>query len=170
MSSENPVDLGDPQQRQLAMRIGLAWIELRRGAAMGALRDHLFGTGDDALEQGQMDTLDLLAQCTSMRMSELADALRVDPSTATRAVQRLVNVGLASRSASDDDGRVVMVAISPAGRARHADVAERRGQVMTHVLGAFIQHDRELLAELLERFVVSVDDFVTGLDPRSDSR
>jgi DNA-binding MarR family transcriptional regulator len=164
MSSETPVDLSDPEQLQLALRIGLSWIELRRGAAMSTLRDHLFGTGDDALEQGQMDTLDLLAQRRSMRMSELADALRVDPSTATRAVQRLVNVGLASRMASDEDGRVVMVAITEAGRQRHADVAERRSEVMTHVLGDFEPAERHQLADLLERFIGSVDDFVAQLD------
>ena len=82
---------------------------------MAALRDSLFGTGADALEQGQMDTLDLLATQASWRMSDLAEALRVDPSTATRAMQRLVNVGLACRKPSDDDGRVVMAAITAAG-------------------------------------------------------
>ncbi|MEK7426920.1 MAG: MarR family transcriptional regulator [Actinomycetota bacterium] len=164
MSSQNPVDLNDPDQLQLAVRIGLAWIELRRGAAMSALRDHLFGTGNDALEQGQMDTLDLLAQQKSMRMSELADALRVDPSTATRAVQRLVNVGLATRMSCDDAGRVVMVAISPAGRDRHSDVDDRRRQLMTHLLGSFAPDERQQLAEMLERFIRTVDVFVTQLD------
>ena len=163
--SSEPVDLHDPHQLQLAVRIGLAWIELRRGAAMSALRDQLFGTGDDALEQGQMDTLDLLAQQPAWRMSELADALRVDPSTATRAVQRLVKSGLASRSADEDDGRVVMVTITPAGVARHAEVAERRGRLMAHLMGAFSPDERVQLAEMLERFVASVDDFVASVDP-----
>ncbi len=132
-----PVDLRDPEQLQLAVRIGLSWIELRRGAAMSALRDQLFGSDADALEQGQMDTLDLLAQRPSWRMSELADALRVDPSTATRAVQRLVRAGLASRGTSDDDGRVVVVATTPAGAARHAEVAARRARLMAHLLGRY---------------------------------
>ncbi len=92
-------------------------------------------------------------------MSELAEALRVDPSTATRAVQRLVNSGLASRRASDDDGRVVLVAITDAGRARHADVASRRGRLMKHLLEAFTPAERPLVADLLERFVASVDHF-----------
>ncbi len=164
MSSTDSVDLGDTDQLQLAIRIGSAWIELRRGASMSKLREYLFGSGDDALEQGQMDTLDLLAQHTSIRMSDLADALRVDPSTATRAVQRLVNVGLASRMSCNDDGRVVKVSITPAGRERHADVDERRSQVMTFVLGGFAAAEREQLAELLERYVGRVDDFVTQLD------
>jgi DNA-binding MarR family transcriptional regulator len=164
-SSSEPVDLHDPLQLQLARRIGLAWIELRRGAAMSALRDQLFGTGDDALEQGQMDTLDLLAHQPAWRMSELADALRVDPSTATRAVQRLVRSGLAARSADEDDGRVVMVTITPAGAARHAEVAERRGRLMAHLMGAYSPDERVQLAEMLERFVASVDDFVASAEP-----
>src|SRR5204862_6141795 len=88
------VDLGDEEQLALALRIGTGWKELRRGAAMGVLRDHLFGAGADALEPGQVDTLELLVNKDAWRMSELADALRVDPSTATRAVQRLVKAGL----------------------------------------------------------------------------
>jgi DNA-binding MarR family transcriptional regulator len=163
--TDTDVDLSDPEQLQLAVRIGLSWIELRRGAAMSALRDLLFGSGDDALEQGQMDTLDLLAQQPSWRMSELADALRVDPSTATRAVQRLVRSGLAGRSPGDDDGRVVMVTITDAGVSRHADVAERRGRLMAHLLGTYAPDERVQLADLLERFVAAVDSFVSRTTP-----
>lgn len=163
MSTTERVDLTDREQFDLAVRIGLAWIEIRRGASTSALRDHLFGTGDDALEQGQMDSLDLLAQQTSWRMSELADALRVDPSTATRAVQRLVNSGLADRRPNDDDGRVVMVAITRAGRRRHAAVAKRRSEVMSHLLGSFEPDERIVLAEMFERFIGSLDEFVSQL-------
>jgi DNA-binding MarR family transcriptional regulator len=81
------------EERELSQRIAAAWKELRRGAAMAAGRDHLFGAGADALEPGQFDTLELLVQRDGWRMSEMADALRVDPSTATRAVQRLLKTG-----------------------------------------------------------------------------
>jgi DNA-binding MarR family transcriptional regulator len=158
-----PVDLHDPDQLELAVRIGLAWIELRRGASMSALRDHLFGTGDDALEQGQMDTLDLLAKQPTWRMTDLAEALRVDPSSATRAVQRLVRSGLAERLPCEDDARVVRVAVTPAGTRRHAEVDARRGEVMSHLLGAYTPDERVRLADMLERFIASVDGFVAGL-------
>jgi DNA-binding MarR family transcriptional regulator len=162
MSAGDRVDFHQPEQLQHARRIGQAWIEIRRGAAMGALQKHLFGSGDDALELGQMDTLDLLAQQPQWRMSDLADALRVDPSTATRAVQRLVNAGLADRRSCDADGRVVMVRITRAGKSRHSEVAARRSEVMRHMLGAFSADERPVLAELLERFVASIDDFVAA--------
>jgi DNA-binding MarR family transcriptional regulator len=160
---ESSVDLHQREMYELAVRIGASWVQIRRGAAMGALRDYLLGTGDNALEQGEMDSLDLLARQPSWRMSDLAEALRIDPSTATRAVQRLVISGLATRSTHDDDGRVVMVEITDAGRSRHADVGARRGQLMTHMLGAFEPDERPVLADMLERFVSAVDEFVNDL-------
>jgi DNA-binding MarR family transcriptional regulator len=152
----------------LGVRIAISWSEIRRGAGMGAVRDYLFGTGDDRLDQGQMDSLDLLAQRRSWRMSELAEALRVDPSTATRAVQRLVNVEMAVRRPSDEDGRVVIVEITDAGRARHATVAARRMVLMSHMLKAFTPAERPQLADMLERFIAAVDEFVDELDEVDD--
>jgi DNA-binding MarR family transcriptional regulator len=160
---ESSVDLHQREMYELAVRIGASWVQIRRGAAMGALREYLLGTGDEALEQGMMDSLDLLARQPSWRMSDLAEALRIDPSTATRAVQRLVASGLAVRSTNDVDGRVVMVEITDAGRSRHADVNARRGLLMTHMLGAFSPDERPILADMLERFVSAVDEFVVDL-------
>ena len=79
-----PVDLSDPIEADNAFRIAVAWRELRRCATTPALRYQFFGSSHDALEQGQMDTLDLLLIRDGWRMSELAEALRVDPSTATQ--------------------------------------------------------------------------------------
>ena len=99
------------EEREIAIRIGTAWKELRRGAAMVAVRDYFYAADEDSIEPGQMDTLDLLVQQPAWRMSELAEALRVDPSTATRAVHRLVRAGLADRGSGAADGRVVMVSV-----------------------------------------------------------
>lgn len=168
-SAFEPVDLRDHAQRKLAVRIGLAWIEIRRGGSMGKVREHLYGNGEDALDQGQCDTLDLLVTRPSWRMSELADALRVDPSTATRAIQRVVNEGLATRQSSDDDGRVVMVSITPAGKQRHSEVVIRRGVLLTHLMSAFSADERVQLADMLERFVAAIDDFVEHVAASADA-
>lgn len=157
------VDLRDPIEADIAYRIGLAWRELRRGAATAALRDHFFGTGPGALEAGQMDTLDVLLTREQWRMSELAEALRVDPSTATRAVQRLVNEGLAARSHPDGDKRVVLVQATPEGWRRHRSVARRRGTVLSRLLAAFDAEERQQLADLLGRFVDELDLLVGDL-------
>ncbi|MGA9279134.1 MarR family transcriptional regulator, partial [Ilumatobacter sp.] len=81
-----PVDFSDPVDEDHAVRIGRAWIELRRGAWTQQLRCYLFGN-DGPLEPGQMDALDLLAR-EDRTMKQLAERLRIDPSSATRAVQR----------------------------------------------------------------------------------
>lgn len=158
------VDFHDPIQRDAALRVGRAWREVRRGASMGRLIEHFFGVGEDALEIGQMDTLDLLVQQPEWRMGDLADALRVDPSTATRAVQRLEKFGLAQRCTGTEDKRVVMVSASSSGRSRHAEAAARREELLQHVMSAYEPAEFEQLASLMERFVRSLDSFVDGLD------
>ncbi|MEA3184932.1 MAG: hypothetical protein QOJ74_1409 [Ilumatobacteraceae bacterium] len=163
---DSSIDLRQRDMYELAVRIGSSWVQIRRGAG-GAIRDYLLGAGDDALEQGQMDSLDLLARQPSWRMSDLAEALRIDPSTATRAVQRLVASGLAKRCPHDDDGRVVMVEITEAGRSRHAEVNARRGELMAHMLGAFTAAERPIVADMLERFVSAIDEFVVRLAEQS---
>ncbi len=162
--SDVPTDQRHREVYDLAVRIGLAWREIRRGASTAGLRDYLYGTGDESIEQGQMDTLDLLALRPAWRMSELAEGLRVDPSTVTRAIQRLEKAGLAERQASKDDGRVVEVQITDAGRARHSDVAARREVLMTEILRVYRMRELPVLADMLERFVVAVDAFVGTLD------
>jgi DNA-binding MarR family transcriptional regulator len=92
-------------------------------------------------------------------MSELAERLRVDASTATRAVDRLVRAGLATRRRDPDDARGVRVAATPAGRARLEEVVRRRRTALRAILADFDDDDRRRLAELLERLVAGVDAF-----------
>ena len=151
----DPVDFTNPVDVEHAIRIGRAWIELRRGAWTQQFRCYLFGT-DRPLEPGQMDALDLLAR-RDRTMKQLAERLRIDPSSATRAVQRLVADGLAERYAAPDDGRIVMVRISDLGRRRHGAVDARRADAMATILSEFTTQERSELADLLERFVSALD-------------
>lgn len=153
--SRNPIDA------EHARRIGRAWIELRRGASAAALRNYLFGD-ETPLEQGQLDALDLLAR-RDRAMKELAGRLRVDPSTATRAVQRLESDGLVERFPSPEDGRVVLVRITDDGRRRREAPVARRAIAMYRILEAFDREERATLADLLDRFIDSLDDVVEQL-------
>ncbi|MCE2855874.1 MAG: MarR family transcriptional regulator [Ilumatobacteraceae bacterium] len=156
-SIRTPVDVDSQEHLELIARVGLSWRELRRAATTTLMREHIFGTGDGALEPGQMDTLDLLVQQPSWRMGDLAEKLRVDPSTATRAVQRLVNMGLAERLSGKDDGRVVQVAVTDDGRKRHNLVSSRRLELMKVIFKNFTEEERVDLAHLLEKLVASID-------------
>lgn len=168
VSADAPTfDFNNPVDRDHARRIGMAWIELRRGAGSARLRDYFFGR-DQPLEQGQMDALDLLMR-QDRTMKGLAERLRIEPSTATRAVQRIVKDGLAERYPSAADGRVVMVRATQEGRRRHAAVAKRRAIAMERIIGSFQAEERALLADLLERLTTAIDDVVTELDEENDT-
>lgn len=90
-------------------------------------------------------------------MQELAIALRVDSSAATRTVDRLVRSGLAERSHHDKDGRVVVVMLTNAGERTLVSVGGRQRQVLNRVLSGFGSVELEELVSLLERLVSSVD-------------
>lgn len=156
-----PVDFSDPIEAEHAIRIGQAWIEMRRGAWTQHVRDFIFAD-DTGIEPGQMDALDLLSR-RERTMKQLADRLRIDPSSATRAVQRLVAEGLAERVTAPDDGRVVIVQMTGPGRERHRQIASRRTTWMAVLLSEFDADERKQLTGLLERFVVSLDRSVDAI-------
>jgi len=146
-------------------RIALAWRELRRGASGAVLRAHLLGPDGPPLEQAQLDALEILAgEQSGWRMSEFADALRVDPSTATRAIRRLERHGLAERSAGETDRRIVTARATAAGQRTVEQVGRLRAIGMDRLLEPFDASEREQFAELLERFVNSIDDLVAELE------
>lgn len=145
-------------------RIALAWRELRRGASGTALRTHLTGPDGPPLEQAQLDALEILAgQPNGWRMSDFADALRVDPSTATRAISRLERHGLAERSAIETDKRIVTARATTTGQRMVRHVGRLRAIGMQRLVEPFDAAEREQFAEYLERFVKSIDDLVDEL-------
>jgi len=138
--------------------MGRAWRELRRGAATAVVRDQMFGTDAEAIEPGHMDVLDLLDR--TWRMGDLTAALRVDPSTITRTIQRMEADGLVVRTPATGDRRVVTVAITRAGRRIHSEVAQRRSDILEQILDPLDDDEREQLVDLLEQFIASLDVYV----------
>lgn len=135
------------------LRMGRAWREIRRGSAAGAVRDRVFGNDDNALDPGQVDTLDLLAAKEFWRMGDLAEALYIDPSTATRAVQRLIASGLAEKVTQEGDGRVVHVALTDIGRQTAAYYTERRVETIRELLSSFSDAEQTAFLGFLERYI-----------------
>ena len=151
----------NPLGDDVVARMGRALRELRRGASAGVLRDQLFGVGANAVEPGHMDVLDLLVQRPEWRMSELAAALRVDPSTVTRTLQRMEAAGLAERHTPvSGDRRAVIVKPTASGRERQASIAAKRVTIITELMAPLSENERKQLVWLLERFIESADKLV----------
>lgn len=138
-----------------AERVFAVWRELRRGPVRRLTSD-LYGSGRDALAPAQLDALELLVTQTEWRMSEFAAALHVDPSTATRMVDRLVRVGVARRFADRADGRGIVVGPTKAGRAQCARIMAGRRNLMKEFLDEFSDSDIDRLAELMERLTAGI--------------
>ena len=149
-----------PEDLEMVRRVGRSWREIRRGATASDARDVIYGVGGSTIEPGQMDALDLLVSVDSCRMGDIADHLRIDPSTATRSVQRLIKDNLAERVEHEGDARVVHIAATERGRRIHSEVSERRRGVILAVLKQFDCEERDQMVEMLEKFVVAVDETV----------
>lgn len=147
-------------ERDDVARIAHAWRELRRGAAMTALRERM--QGEIGLDLGQVDFLEHLVLGGTARMRDLAEACRVDASTATRAVQRLVDRGLAQRGIDDRDARCVHVSVTDAGRALYDEIVASRRQGMVELLASFSAAERRALADGMEQLVAALDEYVAA--------
>jgi DNA-binding MarR family transcriptional regulator len=141
-------------------RIAAAWRELRRCSRQ--LRERAQATEREPLDIAQLDALEFLTQRQAWRMGDLASALRIDASSATRVVDTLVAGGLASRSRAVDDARSILAVATPKGRRRYAAQEERRRWLMKELLHGFSHQEREALASLLERLVGGVDLLLSG--------
>ncbi len=146
-------------------RIVFAWREMRRGVAMGAYRDLLF----EGLELSALDALDLLVARDGLRMTDFANALRIEKSTATRALDRLESAGLAERTTVDaaNTRRAVIVRITKKGRLLQAKLVRRRVQLLRAMTRKFSAQEVIALGDLLERLVSGIDEVVARVQKPS---
>jgi DNA-binding MarR family transcriptional regulator len=101
------------------------------GIAVRTLAGH-----PDDVTLPQYRTLVVLTFGGPRRLADLAEALSVSPSTATRMCDRLVRKDLVSRTRDELDRREVKLAITPLGRKVVSDVIDRRRAEVRDLLGA----------------------------------
>ena len=106
--------------------------------------------GEVTLAQYRM--LVLLCSRGPQRVADLAQALGVNPSTATRMSDRLVSKRLARRHRMASDRRTVRVAATPAGRALVDEVTARRRGEVACIVGTMPPDSQRLLVESLRAF------------------
>lgn len=111
-----PIEPTAPDLVQVAqLRVAVARLSRR-------LRQH----ADAGLSLSLQSALVSIEQHGPLPLGELARHERIAPATVTKIVRRLVTEGLVRRLADPDDGRVVRVAITPAGRQRLDESRRRR--------------------------------------------
>ncbi|SDL58229.1 MarR family winged helix-turn-helix transcriptional regulator [Tessaracoccus oleiagri] len=118
-------------------------------------RTHTRGEGPTP---GEVWLLQRLAATGARRMGELADLGRVDRSTMTAQVKRLVERGWAERVPEPSDRRAVTISITEAGRAALREVLTRESGALARVLRDWPSEDVARLVDLLTRFARAVDE------------
>jgi DNA-binding MarR family transcriptional regulator len=84
----------------------------------------------------EFEALDRLvdATCEKLRMHDLAADMYLSQSALSRTVARLERSGLVARSMCTDDRRAIFVALTAAGRERHAQARETQRAVLAEHL------------------------------------
>jgi len=143
------------------IRLGL--IELRRlfqRRELVELWESAFGRAA-TFDYADVRLLDAIASYrrgsdSGVTVGEVARALGVDPSRASREVSRAVKSGLLTRKSTQADGRRVELFITARGAAM-----QKKGSALTRAridlaLRAFGSHERQQFAALFRRFVDAI--------------
>jgi DNA-binding MarR family transcriptional regulator len=107
---------------------------------------------EDDVTLVQYRALVVLASRGKQGGSELADALGVQPSTATRLCDRLVAKGFIRRATSRQSGREIALTVTPAGRALVRAVTARRRREVNRIVERLPRDDRIRLRAALSAF------------------
>ncbi|MFC9932007.1 MarR family winged helix-turn-helix transcriptional regulator [Streptomyces sp. NPDC127190] len=87
-----------------------------------------------------------------MGVKALAASMGIDSSTVTRQVAPLVDTGLVKRTSHPEDGRAVVLQLSPRGSTRLEEVRSSRRQLMAELTQDWAPEEREQFCSLLTRF------------------
>jgi len=98
------------------------------------------------------------------RISDLARALHMSDAATSRTVTALENERLLARSASPDDGRVALVAITPIGRRVQRRLREAQDEIFGGSLSHWPKQDVARLASLMERLTADLRDLPSSED------
>jgi DNA-binding MarR family transcriptional regulator len=121
---------------------------------------------EDAITLPQFRLLVALAAHGSMNLVSLAEALAVNPSTATRMLDRLVGAGMVERQANPDSRREVVLRLTPRGRRMVDDVSAHRRTEIATIVARIPAGTRAALVEALRAFTAAGGEPpVPGEDP-----
>jgi DNA-binding MarR family transcriptional regulator len=94
-----------------------------------------------------------LSESSELAVTELARRCSMDPAACGRQLQALDREGFISRTAGVDDGRVIVVQLTDAGRKVYERIVAIRNDHMQQVLSDWPEADRVALAALVGRLV-----------------
>ncbi|WP_428836140.1 MarR family winged helix-turn-helix transcriptional regulator [Streptomyces albus] len=161
-AAASPAAVLDAMQHQLAVYARRA--EQTRLGGLGQARN--------SMDRAAYLLLNRLDQEGPMGVKALAAGMGIDSSTVTRQVAPLVESGLVKRTSHPEDGRAVVLELSPRGVARLEEVRSSRRNLMQLITKDWTEEERGTFCALLTRFNRAMLDLHPGngtQGPRSGS-
>lgn len=122
---------------------------------------------DESITLPQFRLLVVLSSRGPSKLSTLAEHLGVNPSTATRMIDRLISVGLVTRHVNPTSRREVVVELTGTGSSVVAQVTERRRTEIAGIVARMPSQHRTELVEALEAFSAAGDEPPAPVPARS---
>jgi DNA-binding MarR family transcriptional regulator len=113
---------------------------------------------EDDVTLVQYRALVLLVSRGGQNVSDLADALGIHASTATRLCDRLVAKGYMDRVISADSRRETMLSATPRARAVVRTVSTRRRKEVTRIVAEMSRDERRQLQSAFDAFAAAADE------------
>ena len=112
----------------------------------------------DEVDAATIPLLYALTCSGDVRLSDLAQHMRLDASTVSRHARQLEERGLIVRTDDPDDRRASRIAITDLGTKALESFVEQRKRRLGQVLRSWSAEDRENLHRLAHRFVTELND------------
>ncbi|MFD1830591.1 MULTISPECIES: MarR family winged helix-turn-helix transcriptional regulator [Streptomyces] len=141
-------DLLDAMQHQVALFARRA--EQTRLGGVGQARN--------SMDRAAYLLLNRLDQDGPTGVKALAAGMGIDSSTVTRQVAPLVESGLVKRTSHPDDGRAVVLQLSPRGVSRLEQVRASRRELMALLTREWSEEEQTVFCDLLTRFNQALSD------------
>ena len=166
MSAQQDPRCGEvPADEETIAAIESALHSLARRLGQARLKDYIARQAGDGVEQAGMAVLYVLCEQDSLRITDLAARLGIDPPAVTRKAQQLERLGLVSRARDADDARACRLQLTPEGHRVLGRFLLARHQWLTSLLADWTPAECREFARLICRFTSDIDRHLADLAP-----
>lgn len=146
-----------PGDDETIVAIEAALHSLARRLGQARLKEYIARQAGDGVEQAGIAVLYVLNGEDSLRITDLAARLGIDPPAVTRKAQQLVGLGLVSRTRDSCDARACRLQLTAEGRRVLRRFLVARHQWLTTLLADWPPAERRDFARLICRFTGDID-------------
>jgi DNA-binding MarR family transcriptional regulator len=159
------VATAEPVQGEAIGEIESALHSLARCLKQVRLHEFLLAEARVDVDQAGLAVLYVLhASRRGLRLTDLAEQLRIDAPAVTRKAQQLERSGFVSRTRDAEDGRASRVRLTPQGRRTVNRFLVARRAWLTRLLSGWPEAERAEFARLLRQFTSDIHRQVGELD------